>query len=293
MKPQLWKQRVFILTLAALLLPFTLLPSGGSGQVKAKPDEASFQAIKLLIFDEKWKEALEELNNFLKRHPASSLIPQVLFYRARCLSRLPGKTEDALQAYKDFLKESRGPASLEEEAELGVIDMAAELVEAGKRTYAAEIESRLGRRNQVVRYYAAFKLSYFREKELARKSIPILREIIQQEKDPELKDRARIALLRVSPENLRQMEEQSVSRKPLALRILVEKRGKKEPEISLSIPWSLADLALQAIPERDKERLRNQGYDIERIIQDLTKNRGQIIEIRDEDTTIKIWIELK
>lgn len=293
MKPQLWKQRVFILTLAALLLPFILLPSGGSGQVKAKPDEASFQAIKLLIFDEKWKEALEELNNFLKRHPASSLIPQVLFYRARCLSRLPGKTEDALQAYKDFLKESRGPASLEEEAELGLIDMAAELVEAGKRTYAAEIESRLGSRNQVVRYYAAFKLSYFREKDLARKSIPILREIIQQEKDLELKDRARIALLRVSPESLRQMEEQSVSRKPLALRILVEKRGKKEPEISLSIPWSLVDLALQAIPERDKERLRNQGYDIDRIIQDLTKNRGQIIEIRDEDTVIKIWIELK
>lgn len=293
MKPQLWKQRVFILTLAALLLSFTLLPPGGSGQVKAKPDEASFQAIKLLIFDEKWKEALEELNDFLKRHPDSSLLPQALFYRARCLSRLPGKSEDALQAYKDFLKGSRGPASLEEEAELGVIDLAAELVEAGKRTYAAEIESRLGSRNQVVRYYAAFKLSYFREKDLARKSIPILREIIQQEKDPELKDRARIALLRVSPESLRQVEEHSVSRKPLALRILVEKRGKKEPEISLSIPWSLADLALQAIPERDKERLRNQGYDIDRIIQDLTRNRGQIIEIRDEDTIIKIWIELK
>lgn len=279
------------MTLTAFWLPFALLLLGAMAQERARPDEASFQQIKLLIFDEKWSEALEKLDDFLKLHPTSSLVPQALFFRARCLSRLPGKTEEALRAYQVYLESAAGPASLAEEAELGIIDLAAELVEAGKRTYAAEIESRLGSQNQVVRYYAAFKLSYFKDKNLARKGVPVLREIVQEEKDPELKDRARIALLRVSPETLRQMEEQSASRKPLVLRILVEKRGKKEPEIALSIPWSLADLALHAIPERDKERLRRQGYDIDRIIQDLTRNKGQIIEIRDEDTVIKIWIE--
>lgn len=291
MKPQSLKQKGCILVLAAFWLVLAADAPGAASQEKAKSDEVSFQAIKLLIFDEKWSEALDRIDEFLKRYPTSPLTSQALFFQARCLSRLPARTEEALSAYKKYLQSSGIPASLAEEAELGIIDLAAELVAKGNRSYAQEIESRLESRNQVVRYYAAFKLSYFKDKALARKSIPVLQEIVQQEADEELKDRARIALLRVSPESLRHLEEQSVARKPLVLRLLVEKRGKKEPEIALSIPWSLADLALHAIPDRDKERLRKQGYDIDRIIRDLAKNKGQIIEIRDEDTIIKIWIE--
>jgi hypothetical protein len=278
--------------LAGILTLFLFFSFGRlSSQVASQPEEAAFQAIKLLIFDEKWAEAVERLDAFLKQYPSSPLAAQAVFYRGRCLAQIPGRSEEAITAYESYLQLKSPSPSLAEEAELAVIDLASELVAKGKRGYINQIESRLSSANRVVRYYAAFKLSYFKEKSLAQKSLPVLKEIIQEEKDAELKDRARIALLRVSPESLSQLEEQSSLRKPLVLKIRVEKKGKKEPEIFITIPWSLADLALRAIPEKDKEKLRQQGYDIERIIKDLSRNQGQIIEIRDAETIIKIWIE--
>jgi tetratricopeptide (TPR) repeat protein len=261
------------------------------GQQKLKPDEAAFQEIKLLLLDEKWAEACARLDDFLKQYPSSPLSRQAMFMRARSLAQLPGKTEEALKAYESFLEIKPVSPSLAEEAELAIINLAGSLVAQGKREYARKIESRLQSSNKVVRYYAAIKMSYFKEKSLAEKCIPVLKEIITEEKDEELRDRARIALLRVSPRELSELEEKSQAEKPLVLKIRVEKKGKKEPEIFLSIPWSLADLALRSIPEKDKERLRQQGYDIERVIRDLSRTRGQIIEIRDEDTIIKIWLE--
>jgi len=262
-----------------------------SSQQASQPEETAFQAVKLLIFDEKWAEAVERLDAFLKQYPSSPLAAQAVFYRGRCLAQIPGRSEEAITAYESYLQLKSASPSLAEEAELAVIDLASDLVAKGKRGYINQIESRLSSPNRVVRYYAAFKLSYFREKSLAQKSLPVLKEIVQEEKDAELRDRARIALLRVSPESLSQLEEQSSLKKPLVLKIRVEKKGKKEPEVFITIPWSLADLALRAIPEKDKEKLRQQGYDIERIIKDLNRNKGQIIEIRDAETIIKIWIE--
>ncbi|MCX7975393.1 MAG: tetratricopeptide repeat protein [Candidatus Aminicenantes bacterium] len=261
------------------------------GQQVSKPDEIDFQNIKLLIFDEKWAEALKRLDEFLNQYPSSSLRPLALFFRARSLSQLPGQTEKALAAYEDYLRLKSISPSVAEEAELAIINLAAALVAQGKREYADRIENRLHSSNKVVRYYAAFKLSYFKDKNLAAKSIPVLKEIISQEKDDELRDRARIALLRVAPQELSQIEKKISSEKPLVLKIKVEKKGQKEPEIFISIPWSLADLALRSIPEREKNRLKQQGYDIERVIRDLTQTKGQIIEIKDEDTIIRIWLE--
>lgn len=281
------KMKFFIISGLILILSFIYL----LGQQALKPEEADFQAIKLLIFDEKWAEALTRLDEFLRRYPSSVLRPQALFMRARALAQLPGRTEEALLAYENYLQLKPISSSLAEEAELAIINLAGTLASQGKKEYVDKIERRLHSSNKVVRYYAAFKLSYFKEKSLAEKSIPVLKEIISEEKDAELRDRARIALLRVSPQELSELEEKSKAEKPLVLKIRVEKKGKKEPEVFISIPWSLADLALRSIPEREKERLRQQGYDIERVIRDLSRTGGQIIEIRDEDTIIKIWLE--
>jgi hypothetical protein len=71
----------------------------------------------------------------------------------------------------------------------------------------------------------------------------------------------------------------------------VYKRGEKEASFSLNIPWALADLALSSIPEEEKETLRKEGYDLDGILKKLTKVKGSIIEIKDEESIIKIWIE--
>jgi hypothetical protein len=76
------------------------------------------------------------------------------------------------------------------------------------------------------------------------------------------------------------------------LRIRIRDAGRKEPVFSLNIPFALADLALSALDEDDKAALRREGYDINKIIRDLTRSKDKILEIKgDGGSIIEIWID--
>lgn len=258
---------------------------------QVQPDEKLFQEAKILVFDEKWEKAQEKLEELIEKYPESSWFSQALFYRAKCLEEQGGKEVKALAVYLEFIKLEDRSKSLAEESEISIIDLAYELYRRGKRNYMKEIEKRLSSSNKVIKYYAAFKLSYVKNKKVAAKGIPILKEIVKKERDDELRDRAKIALLRVDPKALRDFEEERYERKARILKIRVYKKGEKKPRLSLNIPWALADLALSAISEEEKALMREKGYDIDKIIKELTESKGNIIEIEDEETTIKIWID--
>ena len=257
-------------------------------------DEKLFQDAKLLFFDEKWEVAQEKFEDLLHDYPESSLVPQATFYKAQCLARRKGHEEEAIEAYKDYLSSKKRNDSLSEEAESSIIDLVYELYKDDQEDYLDEIEQRLESPNRVIRYYAAFKLSLVKDKQIAVQAIPVLERIIVEEDDKDLKDRAKIALLRISPDALKHIEDQEERGRARALRITVVVEGQREPVFSLNIPWALADLAFQAIPEKDKAALRAEGYDLDKIVSQLTRIRGNIIEIRpreDKTRIIKIWIE--
>ncbi|MDH7511947.1 MAG: hypothetical protein QHH14_03250 [Clostridiales bacterium] len=262
------------------------------GGAQPSPEEKIFQEAKILLFDEKWEEAQKKLEAFLQDYPSSPLACQAIFYRAKCLGKRRAKQIEALTAYEDYLGcKDRNP-SLVEEAETSIIDLAYDLYSKGeKKQHREKIETRLQSSNRVIRYYAAFKLSLVKDKQAASRAIPVLKEIIAQEKDLDLQDRAKIALLRISPDALREVERGKEERRVRILKIRVYVEGQKEPELSINIPWALADLALSAIPEKDRSALRSEGYDLDKIIDELTETRGSIIEIREKDRTIKIWID--
>jgi hypothetical protein len=273
-----------------LSIALTLL-LGLQAAAQTGADEKLFQDAKILLFDEKWDAAQEKLEELLKQFPASPLTSQAVFYRAKCLARQKNRQKDALAAYEDYLAGRDRNPSLGEEANTSVIDLASDLYSRGERSYLSRIEDRLHSSNRVVKYYAAFKLSSIKDRSAADRAVPVLREIVEEERDSDLRDRARIALLRISPEALKQVEENEQPSGVKLLKIRVMVRGQREPEISLNLPWALADLALRAIPEKDKASLRAEGYDLDKIIDQLTQTRESLIEIHAEGRTIKIWIE--
>ncbi|MEW5900862.1 MAG: hypothetical protein AB1715_05310, partial [Acidobacteriota bacterium] len=177
-----------------------------------------------------------------------------------------------------------------EEAETSIIELAYELYSKGEKDYRTKIEERLDNPNRIIRYYAAIKLSLIKDKAAAR-AIPVLKEIIAQERDPDLRDRARIALLRVSPDALKDVEDKAEEGRALVLKIRVIDRRSRETKLLINIPWALADLALQALGEKERASLRQKGYDLDNLVDQLTKFKGSIIEIEDEDAVIKIWID--
>jgi hypothetical protein len=254
-------------------------------------EEKLFQEAKILLFDEKWAEAQEKLEDLLDDYPKSSLVPQAIFYRAKCLGKQKGKEKNALEAYQRYLELRDKNRSFIEESETSIIELSYDLYAKGEKSYLDNIEERLESPNRVVRYYAAFKLSLVKDKSVSAKAIPVLKEIVEEEKDPDFKDRARIALLRISPSALRQVEQEKEEGSSKILKIRVRVKGEKEPEVSINIPWALADLALRAIPEKDRAALRKEGYDLDKIVEQLTKMKERIIKIYDKDRTIEIWID--
>lgn len=254
-------------------------------------DEKVFQEAKLLIFDEKWEPARAKLEEFLAKYPTSPFSSQALYYKSKCLEEL-GKDREALRGYEQYLQLADINRNLAEDAEGSVIEISFKFYEKGERSYLKRIEDRLASPSKVVRYYAAIKLSFVKEKDVAMKAVPTLKKIVREEKDPELTDRARIALLRVSPEALSGLEERTERRARL-LRFQVYDERSKSLEISISIPWALADLFLSAVPEKERQAISNEGYNIDRILKELQSTKGTIIEINaaKEGKIIKIWIE--
>lgn len=262
--------------------------------VQAATDESLFREAKLLVFDKSWPAALEKIDELIDRFPASPLAGQALFYKGECLSGLGGRERDALRAYKSYIRLGDAKPSLVEESEGSIVDLAFDLYGAGDGSALREIESRLDHANKVIRYYAAYKLSLVADKKEAVKAVPILSRIVETEKDPELLDRARIALLRVSPESLKSAEERKprIESTVRMLRIRIREAGQKEPTFSLNIPFALADLALSAMDEDDKAAMRKKGYDLNRIMNELAKSKESILRIAGDDgSVIEIWID--
>jgi hypothetical protein len=258
---------------------------------QSEPEQKLFQDAKILLFDENWAAAQAKLEILLRDYPASVLTPQAVFFRAKCLSKQKDRRKEALSAYEDYLSARDKNINLAEEAETSIIDLAYELYAGGERSYLSKIEDRLESPNRVVEYYAAFKLSLVKNRSVADKAVPVLRQIIEEERDPDLTDRAKIALLRISPDALKEIEQGEEPEGARLLNIRVEVKGRRTPEFSISIPWALADLALRAIPEQDRASLRQKGYDLDKIIDDLARKKTSLIEINAEGRVLKIWIE--
>ena len=256
-------------------------------------DETLFREAKLFVFDKDWKAALDKIDELREKFPSSPWAGQALFFQGECLNGLGGREREALRAYKDYLRLTGAQANLAEEAEGRIIDIAFGLYEGGDSGALRDIDTRLGAANDVVRYYAAYKLSFVSDKKTAVKAVPVLTEIVETEKDPELLDRARIALLRVSPESLKSVEDRKPrSGSPRMLRIRIREAGKKEPVFSLNIPFALADLALSAMDEDDKAAMRKKGYDLNRIMNELAKSKESLLRIAGDDgSVIEIWID--
>lgn len=266
------------------------LCTGASAQTRA--DERLFEEAKVLIFDKNWEAAQAKLDSLLQEFPESPLKEPALFYRAKCLGERRDRAHEAFEAYENFLRAvlpGQKNTSLAEDAEVSLIDLAYGLYEKGERSKLAAIEDRLKSPNKVVRYYAAFKMSYIKDKGISGRAVPVLKGIVEGERDPELRDRARIALLRVDPGALREVGHDRLEARSRLLRIQVLEGGKKK--VDIKIPWALADLALQAIPDEERIVMRRKGYDLDRIINELAKTGSSIIEINDEGSVIRIWIE--
>ena len=188
------------------------------------------------------------------------------------------------------MSKTRASSNLAEEARISIIDLAAIFYQGGEKTYLQKILDLLGNENKVVSYYAAFKLSYLPDRKTAARALPVLQTILDKEKDEELRDRAKIAVMRIDPARLKAMDRQNKDMADKMLKIRIFEKNSSEEKVSLNIPLALADLALKALSAEQKRTLQKEGYNLDDILNQLTA-KGVKIDIRDKDEVIQIWVE--
>lgn len=248
----------------------------------------AFEKAKVLIFDKQWADALKQLDEVINKCAESRYYAAALFYRGKCQEEL-GTKKQALQSYEEFVRNS-GSSNLAEEAQISIIDLSAELYQAGEKNYLQKMAELLNHENRVVSYYAAFKLSYLPDRKIAARALPVLQTILDKEKDEELRDRAKIAVMRIDPSRLKGMDQQNRELTGKMLKIRIFDKNNAEGKVALNIPLALADLALKSLSQEQKRSLQKQGHNLDEILTQLTA-KGMKIDIRDKDSVIQIWVE--
>lgn len=250
-------------------------------------DKELLEKAKLEIFDRNWDGALKKLEQLLTQFPDSVEFASALFYKGWCLKEL-GKVKPALETYTDYLKISTNP-SLREEACVAMIDLDFLLYRQGEKQYLDPVVRFLENGDRMVSYYAAFKLSYIDDKKIAETAIPMLKKIVANEKDEELVDRAKLALMRINPELLKDMAKTRNIEKQMLHIQAFDKKLKKE-SFSITIPFALAKLALDSVPGKEKEMLTKKGYNVDLLLATLAETR-ELVRIESDDIIFKVWID--
>jgi tetratricopeptide (TPR) repeat protein len=262
-------------------------------------DEERLRSAKALVFDRQYAEARAAWQDIL-RSSTGEEAATAAYWVARCSENLKEDAR-ALEEYQGFLERRPRDASLLEEARSSRVALAARLYQAGQRQHLPVIQGALSDPSRNVRYFAAFKLAEL-GRPPANEALPILKQILAQEKDPDIVARAKVLLLGLDPQALAGTPVPQVQPKPGAspgparvrfLRVRVFEGGRTQPNVSINVPLSLAEFAYKGLPDDAKRELKQQGYDADNFWERL-KELGptEILTVEGKDgEKVQIWIE--
>lgn len=281
------RQRLAALSLAALLLP---------AAAHAQADAERLRAAKALFFDREYAEAREAWQAIAA--PGRGADAQAaLYWVARCSESL-GESERALSEYGAYLAARPADRTLVEEAKTSRVALAVKLARSGETRHAAVAREALADSSRTVRYFAALQLASLGP-EAGKPAVPVLREILAEEKDEDLVERAKLALLKVdraalaeaSPEPPRRAT--GKARRASWVRVRIYQKGAAKPQVSINLPVALAELVFKSLPDDAIADLKREGYDA-RTFWERLKQTGpaEILTIEGGDgERIQVWIE--
>lgn len=238
------------------------------------------------LLNENW----DQLCPWIEQHPPDpSISPsQMAYARYRCLLR-DGQKRNAWTFLNRWLS-TRSRVNGQEELWVGYIDTTAEMFRVtGDQRYWKIYQGFLRHNDRFIRYYSAFRLSYWSIEKYRQAAIPVLKEIMTKETDPDLLARSQLAWYRIRPNVPPPISRKRFDR--LSAHILVElkeKGGGEAVRLRLPVDWAIWWLRHDDhLPLDEKTR--------ERIIERLNKgmasfNGGEqvILEVREPDLEVII-----
>jgi tetratricopeptide (TPR) repeat protein len=277
------RARLLLACAAGLLAAVPAWPQGA--------DEALRQA-KALFFDRQYAEARAAWQGVLDAGGAGDSSP-ALYWIARCSESL-GERERAFGEYQRFLAARPSDRTLAEEARTSRVGIAVKLAKAGRPGHLDVAREALKDPSRTVRYFAALQLASLGPQQ-GRPAVPVLQEILANEKDDDLVERAKLALLKVDRSALPASPPPVKPRGRAAswVRIRIYEKGESKPNVAINLPVALADLVFKALPDSAMDDLRKEGYDARSFWEALKKTGpAEILTVEGKDgERIQVWLE--
>lgn len=263
---------------------------GAAGPLAGAGDPEKLRTAKALFFDRKYADARRAWQDILAASSGGQA-DQAAYWIARSSENL-GESERSLKEYADFLARKPQDKALAEEARTSRIGLAAKLYKAGNRQHLPLLGTALTDSSRTVRYFAALQLAGLGP-EVGKKAVPVLKRILEEEKDEDLRERAKLGLLRLDPQSLSRLAPQAGGSGGRFVRLRIYERGKTEPTVSLNFPLVLAEMLFKSLPDDAKRDLKREGYDADNFFERLRKlPPTEILTIEGDDKErIQIWIE--
>ena len=278
-------KRLLALALAACALP---------AMAWAQADAEALRQAKALFFDRQYAEARAAWQGILDAGDSKEA-PAALYWVARCSESL-GESERALAEYGRYLTARPADRALAEEAKTSRIALAVKLAKAGQPTQARIAREALTDPNRTVRYFAALQLASLGPDQ-GKPAVPVLQEILAKEKDDDLVERAKLALLRIDrsalPAAAPAPAPKPQGRAAAWVRVRIYQKGESKPNVAINLPVALADLVFKALPDEAMADLRKEGYDARSFWEALKKTGpAEILTIEGKDgERIQVWLE--
>jgi hypothetical protein len=280
------RRRLAALALAALAAP---------AAAWAQADAERLRAAKELFFDRSYAEAREAWQAVAASGRGADA-RAALYWVARCSESL-GESERALGEYAAFLAARPGDRTLVEEAKTSRVALAVKLARAGKTQHTSVALGALDDPSTVVRYFAALQVASLGPG-AGQPAVPVLKEILAREKDQDLVERAKLALLRLDRDALAEAAPEPPRRangKGRAgwVRVRIFERGVAKPKVAINVPVALAELVFKSLPDDAIAELKREGYDARSFWEALKKTGpAEILTVEGEDgERIQVWIE--
>jgi tetratricopeptide (TPR) repeat protein len=272
------------LALAALLLPAV---------ASAQADAERARTAKALFVDREYAQARQAWQA-VRASGRGPDVQAAQYWIARCSESL-GESERALAEYGEYLASAPSDRTLAEEARTSRVALAVKLYRGGKPAQLPVARDALSDPSRTVRYFAALQLASLGP-EAGRPAVPVLKEILAREKDPDLVDRAKLALLRVEPGALQAVPSPAPHRagqQASWIRVRIYEKGDARAKVSINLPVALAELVFKSLPDETRAELKKKGYDAGNFW-DRLKHTGptDILTIEgDEGERVQVWIE--
>jgi hypothetical protein len=274
--------------LLALALAALLPPAGAQAQADAE----KLRAAKALFFDRQYAEAREAWQA-VRASGRGAEAQAALYWVARCSESL-GEGERALAEYGEYLAARPAGRTLVEEARTSRVALAVKLAKAGKTQHLGVAREALSDPSRTVRYFAALQVASLGP-EAGKAAVPVLKEILAGEKDEDLVERAKLALLRVDRKALSGGAPAPAPRGREAswVRVRIYEKGASKPQVSINLPVALADLVFKSLPDDAVADLKREGYDSRTFWEKLKKTGPtEILTVEGDDgERIQVWIE--